>query len=621
MENIYYYLEYTDIKGVTNRLNIYSSTYVGSPILVKGAVELTYADTKDVLECVRGNGLRVSLDANTDLDFSDLYTENERTFRVEYLRDDSNIFNGWLTPDGLYEDFVADKWIISLDCVDGLGFLKNLSFVDANGFNFTGNQKELDIVANALKRTGLNLNINTNIDIYYSGLTETLDILDNTFLNTNRFIKDDDDTIMDCEEVLRSVLEPYGACITQLDGEWYIYKPNTLYDNSEATFFRYDKDGVALTPSTKTIDFEIEVGSDINNFYPCHANSNQSFKTESSLGAYRVNYKYGLVKSFLSNELLSSSGGVIDDWTINSTTYFSIPASELGFNLDVVPTGDSVLNLTSDVITVVSGDLISYEFRYTTTIFDNVPSNEEPLFYYTIKLTGTSDTYYLGLDGWQLTSYPLTDNIPTVVGETRILKVEPEAVPIDGDITIQIYTPFYQDNATGATVEIYVKYLSLYPQKIGNDSNIKGEFHTIQRKNYFTSKIENVKEIYNGDNGTDAYLGTIYETDGTTPTTKWNRKGVTESKPLLQIMVEERIRLLSKPSRIFTGDIYGFVNYLSIFKINGFNNIFMPIALSYNSVTNITSITVKEIFNDSTIETIYELTFDYGNVVKPTIKG
>ena len=31
---------------------------------------------------------------------------------------------------------------------------------------------------------------------------------------------------MNCEEVIRDVLEPYGAVLTSYNGQWAIYKPN-----------------------------------------------------------------------------------------------------------------------------------------------------------------------------------------------------------------------------------------------------------------------------------------------------------------------------------------------------------------------------------------------------------
>ena len=48
----------------------------------------------------------------------------------------------------------------------------------------------------------------------------------------------------------------------------------------------------------------------------------------------------------------------------------------------------------------------------------------------------------------------------------------------------------------------------------------------------------------------------------------------------------------------------------------------MPTAYSYNALSNITSLELTEVLNtDILSDVLYELTFDYGNVVEPTIKG
>ena len=48
----------------------------------------------------------------------------------------------------------------------------------------------------------------------------------------------------------------------------------------------------------------------------------------------------------------------------------------------------------------------------------------------------------------------------------------------------------------------------------------------------------------------------------------------------------------------------------------------MPTTYSYNALSNITSLELTEVLNtDILSDVLYELTFDYGNVVEPTIKG
>jgi len=87
-------------------------------------------------------------------------------------------------------------------------------------------------------------------------------------------------------------------------------------------------------------------------------------------------------------------------------------------------------------------------------------------------------------------------------------------------------------------------------------------------------------------------------------------------------MGEERMKMYSKPLQVYKGDVYGYFNYLSLVTINGLTGKFMPTTYSYNALSNITSLELMEVLNtDILSDVLYELTFDYGDVVEPTIKG
>ena len=48
----------------------------------------------------------------------------------------------------------------------------------------------------------------------------------------------------------------------------------------------------------------------------------------------------------------------------------------------------------------------------------------------------------------------------------------------------------------------------------------------------------------------------------------------------------------------------------------------MPTSYKYNALENTTSLELTEVLNTDILSDVdYELTFDYGNVVEPTIKG
>ncbi len=628
-----YYFEFTDVKTIVHRVEISNVAFTGSSTQIYGSCSLEYSQTDDTLEAIRGCGLKIELQANLSVSFDDLYSEDERTYSVNYKRDGVTLFNGWLSPDGLFQSYVTDKWFISLNCIDGLGFLNNLSYVeDATGIFFSGKQSALEIITNCLKRTKTPQNILTNIGVYYNGLTQTLDTFANVYFNSNRFVKDDKDTLMQCDEVLRSVLEPFGAVITSYKGEWVIYKPNTLVDNSERVFFSYDDDGVANSPTTKTIDFDFNLGSQVDAFYPHHVNGNQQLSTVNSIGAYRINYKYGLVKSLYNNSVLYTFNDVTEDWTVNNASYINYPYAEYGLNgfaygFEMLINNPATLTTTSDLINLTLGQKITYSGSFTC-IGDAIN------FISAIVLTDGTTTYYLNQFGEWVSSGAifLEESIinPSYSGFPEQQRVGSEVLtsfsitsaelPITGDIKIQLFSVGVHNSAADKTGHTLLSNIELKPSPDGETK--EGENHTFQRKTKPSSKIKDTKEVFNADNPSDVYIGTIYKNDEDTPTQLWTRFGASQSKPIIQIMGEERMKMYARPLRQFSGDIFGFVNYLSICTINNITGLFAPISYNYDALNNTTTITWQEVLNTNILSDIdYLITFDYGNVVEPTIKG
>jgi hypothetical protein len=622
-----YWFEFTDLESVAHRVEISDTTFTGASTQIYGSCSLEYSETKDTLEPVRGSGLQIDLEADSNLTFYDLYSEEERTFSVVYTRATEILFNGWLSPEGIYESLVTDKWVISLDCTDGLGFLKNLSYVeDATGLNFVGKQSLLEIVVNCLKRTKTPQNILTSVKIYYDGLSQTLNIFDNVYFNADRFIKDDNNTtIMNCEEVLKSVLEPFGAVLTSFKGEWLIYKPNSLVDSSSQIFFTYDSSGVALNPTSRTIDFAFALGSQIDNYYPHHANGNQQKTIKSSIGAYRINYKYGLVKSFFNNLYLRSDTTppllYIEEWTINDINHLEFPANDLGLRFDIITNSSpSTLVLTSDSFNFEQGNMLEFNtafFHYGNYNYATAARVDEVLF--KVILTDGVDTYYLNNDGDWVNSSAF---VSAVIRKTEIdFRLTSNSMPISGSVKIEIWRPKMLFSVSGTVDEVLISKCGFSPAGQELD-DIKGENHTFQRTLKPSSKIKDIKSVFNGDNESDSYVGAIYKADEINTTELWTRQGASETKPLLQIMGEERMKMYSKPLQVYKGDVYGYFNYLSLVTINGLTGKFMPTTYSYDALSNITSLELTEVLNSDILSDVnYELTFDYGNVVEPTIKG
>lgn len=631
-----YFFEFTDVTGVLHRVDISNEANFDPAIEIKGSCVLDYPNNDDPLESIQPSGLTLNLEASTSLTLENLYSEEERTFFVEYYIAGVKKFQGWLDPEGIFEDFVNNEWVITLQASDGLGFLQNLSFVnDTTGEIFAGRHKITKIISNALKRTKIAKDILIEIDCVYTGLAETSDVFDNTYLNVDRYVKDDGETIMNCDEVLRSILDLFSASITSRDDKWIIYQPFTLLSASTRTFFSYNSHGDPNATPTETINFAQTIGSQIDGEPIHHVNENQSKTIRSSVGAYRINFKYGFVNSIISNNILQNNGTTIDNWTINSLDDMTLNNGKVQFVWDDVT---SVKNLTSTSSAVNAGDVLGLDLKFTTIENTRDPLSQlefDGLFLFKVILSDGANTYYLKItrNGAFVLNFEWsqTDDILQWygIGDLGITRstlddgyILPPS-PIDGDVTIEIHGAI-KDNtiqppltSTG-TIEMHKAGLNF----VSTQNNVEGENHTFQRITKPSAKIKKTKKIFNGDMKADVYFGAIYESDALTLTKTWNRKGIVEEKPIIQLMGENRLKIQHKPQIIFSGDIFGYIDPISIVTINNITGSFLISSYQYDARQNITSLTLHQILYDELTDDIqYEITYDYGKVVDPTIKG
>ena len=619
--NLKYFFQYTNHVGDTFLCQIFKKYYLGSSTEINGTATLEKAGVKSHTDSIKGTGLAIDLEASTDLTLEDLYSDNEQDFTVKFYRNGVVMFRGYLKPDGVFQSFTEDSWIISLDCVDGLGALSNLSFVNDNGFRFTGRMKAIDIIYYCLKRTGILMPVNTSINILYNGLTPAndLDILTKIYLNADRFFKEDaqstgDGTLMSCEEVLKSILDIFRACITQANGQWYIYKPNEIYVNPYVVFRQYNISNV-YTGYT-TINLNKSLGSQINNFYPHHSARNQKIEISGGISAFRLGYKYGFAEGLITNNLFKHTGNDFDNWTENSLVgWINDPIKTTAFKVaprDRLGSTPRTKMLTSNLISLAAGDLIKVSISY------NAQSGGLNPHYALFKVRLGS--YYLNKTGqWGSSDSIIILKIEQTGSRGYFdFTISADELPISGNVYAEIYRP-EKDNNTYASYPVEITDFNIVPN-VEATSGHQGEFHTVSRNNKVSSLIKDNLTVYNGDSTGLVYTGVIMKEDSVTPTDLWSRAGTFENYPLLRIAAEEELRIAQKPLKVFSGDVEGYIPFLSLIDIDGVGK-FMPIEYSYDTSMNKLTIKHLELFSPEISDILYKFTFDYGNTVKPTIIG
>lgn len=631
-----YYFEYNNVIGQNWRCEIYQKGFTGTALEVNGRVSIIKGQATDHLTPIRGTGLDITLEASQSLPFTDLYTENESDFSVKLYKNTSLTYQGFLKPDGIFQSFSDTVWDLSVQAVDGLGTLSELAFVDNNGVPFFGKMNMLDIIYNCLKRTGLQLNMKTFVEVYYYGFVTSpdADILKKTYLNVERFKNQDDGSSMNCEQVLTSILTVLNAVVTQQDGEWYIYRPSDLYYYQNPLFRNYDINNNFT--GRFQLDIKTKIGSDINNYGIIHCNRNQRIETKGALSAFRISYKYGLLSSLLDNYDLQHEAGtkIYEDWSVNTWTenrkngYLVIdPVSKTGiqFISGVTFIGETqtfINALTSTSNPVIQKDSL---VKFKTMISSyGYPAS----FRFEVRV----GSYWLNwIDGsWQNT--PLVFNVATaptggfpnstgeLVDQTfeRTYSIDSQPIPVTGILEVRVSVPTKISNNLPA-VKAEIKRIEV--SNSGTGDNIVGEFHTVKRTSRVSTIVKDNKSVILGDNRNFVYLGAIYKDDQVSFTENWYRQQFAggEVKPILRISAEDAIRLSQKPTLIFTGDIFGFVQYISRIEINNVNAVFMPISWNYDTYTNISQLKNLELYTPEVQDIEYAKTNDYGETTKPTI--
>jgi len=613
--NLKYYLYFDDYI-----LNIYKNNFQGTASEIFGTFTLKKSSVDTILSPIRGTALELSLEANQTLTFDEFLLEDEFTYKTELLKSSQIIFEGYIKPDGCQQSYVNDAWYVNIESNDILGALKDLSFVQANGLRFTGKMSVYDVIKGCLDRTRLSLTINTSTEVAYVGYAGT-NILKDIYVNADRFIKDQNDiVIMDCNEVLTSMLNLFSAVITQQDANWWIYRPNDLQLNGYTTFINQDTD------TTFTKNLNAVLGSQINNFYPHHCDGNQQIEVKGAISAYRLNYQYGFLEGLVLNPNLNHDEDLVfEDWTVN-------PA------LPIIESGDTVLAIINDGST--SGlklGALPYTGIYEVLTSTPVPFTQDEILSFRLKLSSknvrqtfffqisTSDGYYLNNNNeWTTTNYKRSFAFGEYKTSELFLNYELVLPPLiaDCDVTITIYGPkplIY----TTLTQKVGISNFT-YVQLLNNEiakSGIKGEFHTVTRSLPPSSITKENQKVFNGD-GISSLIGSIYKEDLIELTTDWTRKDKFENLPLLGISAMDDLRIQSNPIKVFSGNIYGQIPYMSVITIDNISGLFMPIEYDYDYKTNKSQVKLLEFYNTDIADIQYTVSPDYGNnTVKPTIKG
>jgi len=221
----YAYHNICDEKNVPINVRIYKRNYTGDPIKIQNSgaspVIISYKNTDDKKTTgIRSCELQLTFVSGPSFNLEQLYTSDEREFKVIVLKNDIVKFTGFGTPSDASEEFSATPYDVTWRATDGLGSLKKVDYPMPVAASTDIRQNFLEIICYALALTNLNLDIATIVNCYEAKMANGIndDPLKQATVNPLRFTNKG--KVMNCYEVLEKVCLQFGALLVQDNGIW-----------------------------------------------------------------------------------------------------------------------------------------------------------------------------------------------------------------------------------------------------------------------------------------------------------------------------------------------------------------------------------------------------------------
>lgn len=189
--------------------------------------------------------------SNTHMKYAEIFEADINVYRVHYFKDTGAGLTlrwaGRLVPNVYQETYaMATPYPVEMTATDGLAELEETQFLDTAGTRFRGTEKSIVVIAKILQKTGLQLSIRSCLNIYAvsdifsspaMNTTASDDPLAQAYVDYDSYYQEAD--ALSCGEVLRRILNPWGARICQWGGYWYITCPEEYFANYDYRQFDY----------------------------------------------------------------------------------------------------------------------------------------------------------------------------------------------------------------------------------------------------------------------------------------------------------------------------------------------------------------------------------------------
>lgn len=338
------FVDFIKESGKEILIDILERNYSGPVIEICGGggpVKIKYqGDRDDPNAALIASDCEFELLVETDGDFDELFQGDDQKFRTNVYINGDLYHTDFIVPEFHSKPYIFEPYPVTITATDRLAELKNKDFLDAGENRYKGDMKAIKIIAEILKKTGLELNIHCGINVFDSGMDTDPedDPLDQAYIDTRIYYSAK--KVPDkCDAVLKSIIDPFRAQLFQSQGVYWIIR----LSDAVGTFSYREFDSNGDYVSNSTFNPVLILGS------PNTVGPKVMFAQKSQLLTFVRNYGY-----FEITHNLGKDGNLIDTGLFESEDIIELASGNKTFKDWNVLIGQGGVKYGHE--TVVNGD-------------------------------------------------------------------------------------------------------------------------------------------------------------------------------------------------------------------------------------------------------------------------
>lgn len=308
----------------------------------------------------------------------DLTTRDDKKYFITFYAGSDLIFQGYLLTDATSLNFSAGRRILNIPCVDGLGMLQSIPYLQnyasetptsENGavlVDINTTETLLEVILNCLNQLQLpqGFKLNVACNIYSASMSESSD----PFSQINYFLRNwqnQDLTWMNCRSILETICTSFGCQIFQAKGQYFIVNVAER-DAANLRYFQYDQDGTLTNSGSLSVSKTVEPYTTTSEHY--FINNEQHKVIRKGYPVIEIKNQYQYAPNLIDNGNLkrpaSSGFDIVYGWRKSVGAGGSINLTTTGdfvsINMNTVAGSTSVTPLS--VARCFTGDILTLSF-------------------------------------------------------------------------------------------------------------------------------------------------------------------------------------------------------------------------------------------------------------------